>query len=315
MKNITGQFLSCDWGTSSFRLRLIDAESLEMISEVSNDQGIALTHRQWVATGKPESEREVFYKKILANAASLVMKSPEKIPIILSGMASSSIGIQELPYQNFPFTWNDSKLIIKKINEDETLSYPLYLVSGMRVANDIMRGEETMLLGCDPVGRNGFYIFPGTHSKHIILQDGMAIDFKTYMTGEVFNLMSKESILKNSMEAGEDETAFDTGVRDAERGNLLNNMFTIRANQVLGYSTPVSNYQYLSGLIIGTELNDLKGYSPSMFGLVGDGSLFKAYQTAMRILGMEHVISTSATAALINGHSKIFNTLVEIQIT
>ena len=118
MKRISTQFLSCDWGTSSFRLRLIDATSLKILNEISNDQGIALTYRQWIATGKPESEREDFYKRIIAAGAGLVMKSKETIPVILSGMASSSIGIRELPYQDFPFTWKASELICKKINED-----------------------------------------------------------------------------------------------------------------------------------------------------------------------------------------------------
>ncbi len=304
------QFLSCDWGTSSFRLRLIDASSLDIMKEVSSDQGIALTHTQWLSEGKPESAREAFYKKIIAEAALKLTKDGKEMPVILSGMASSSIGIQELPYQNFPFNWKASELIYKKIESDATLQYPLYLVSGMKVAKDIMRGEETMLLGCDQAGRSGFYIFPGTHSKHVFLEDGMAIDFKTYMTGEVFNLMSKESILKNSVEAGEEVAAFEKGVLAAQNGNLLNNLFTVRTNRVLGDSSLVSNYQYLSGLIIGTELKDLKVFSPSMFGLVGDGPLFEAYTSAMQILKIKQVHLISASTVLIKGHSKIFNAVV-----
>jgi 2-dehydro-3-deoxygalactonokinase len=290
---------------------LIDAFSLEIINEVSNANGIAPTHSRWLATGKPESEREAFYKVIIAEAASRLMKDGNEIPVILSGMASSSIGIWELPYQNFPFTWKASQLLYEKMGADKALRSPLYLVSGMRVANDIMRGEETMLLGCDQAGRHGFYIFPGTHSKHVILEEGVAIDFKTYMTGEVFNLMSNESILKNSVEAGADAGAFQAGVLEAQTGNLLNNLFTIRANQVLDHSSPVRNYQYLSGLIIGTELKDLKDFSPTMFGLVGDGPLVESYHTAMNILGLKQVHLTSATGALIKGHSKIFNSIVD----
>ncbi|CAN5162369.1 2-dehydro-3-deoxygalactonokinase [soil metagenome] len=304
------QFLSCDWGTSSFRLRLIDASSLDIVNEVSSDQGIALTHTQWLSEGEPESAREAFYKKVIAKAALELTKDGKDMPIILSGMASSSIGIRELPYQNFPFNWKASELIYKKIEPDVTLQYPVYLVSGMRVANDIMRGEETMLLGCEQAGRYGFYIFPGTHSKHVVVEDGMAIDFKTYMTGEVFNLMSKESILKNSVEAGKDVAAFEKGVVEAQHGNLLNSFFTVRANRVLGDSSLVSNYQYLSGLIIGTELKDLKAFSPSMFGLVGDGPLFESYTSAMQILKMEQVQLISATTALIKGHGKIFNAVI-----
>ncbi len=64
-----------------------------------------------------------------------------------------------------------------------------------------MRGEETQLIGCLKSGKqDGFFIFPGTHSKHVEVEDGMVKDFKTYMTGEFFELLSQKSILLNSVE-------------------------------------------------------------------------------------------------------------------
>jgi 2-dehydro-3-deoxygalactonokinase len=309
MIDASKQFLSCDWGTSSFRMRLVDANSLTVLGEVRSDQGIALTHSQWTSSNKSESERIAFYKKILADASKQVLNSSEKLPLILSGMASSTIGMQELPYGNFPFHWKASDLVIRRINEDEHLKHTVYLVSGLKTGNDIMRGEETMLFGCRQGGRSGVYIFPGTHSKHVHMEDGMAIFFDTYMTGELFNLMVAHSVLGNSVQAGEDAASFEEGVREAENGNLSHTLFLVRTRQVLKNASLTSNYQYLSGLLIGAELKDLKGVYSSV-SLIGEGSLMNAYKTALGVLGIAQVHCENATEVLIKGQGKIFKEVV-----
>src|SRR5438445_12367927 len=104
-----GRFISCDWGGSTFRLRLVDASKKEIYGEVLSYEGIVETHAQWMATNQPEPERIGFYKRKLAGAISQLRGNMEKnIPLIVSGMASSSIGLLELPYQKFPFTWDCS---------------------------------------------------------------------------------------------------------------------------------------------------------------------------------------------------------------
>ncbi len=77
------------------------------------------------------------------------------------------------------------------------------------------------------------YIFPGTHSKHIIVKDGAVVAFTTYMTGEFFALLSKQSILHTSVEKHTDSApsaSFMNGVEDATKGNLLHLAFMVRTN-------------------------------------------------------------------------------------
>src|ERR1700760_1317975 len=114
------RFLSCDWGTSTFRLRLVDAVKRETCTELRTSDGIAETHQQWLATGLPESERIDFYREKLRNAINRLSEGVVKnMPVIVSGMASSNIGLTELPYQEFPFSWNLLQFPVKKIKEDE----------------------------------------------------------------------------------------------------------------------------------------------------------------------------------------------------
>src|SRR5690606_13697012 len=98
-------FLSCDWGTSAFRLRLIQSDDLRVLAETTRGQGIAETYSRWIDQGK-RHERQTFYASLLKERiAELRQQSGHPltgVPVVLSGMASSSIGMKELPYQKLP---------------------------------------------------------------------------------------------------------------------------------------------------------------------------------------------------------------------
>jgi 2-dehydro-3-deoxygalactonokinase len=285
----------------------LDAGNKKISGEVLTDEGIAETFQQWMAAGKPESERVDFYKNKLAGSIRKFSVTIDKnIPIILSGMASSSIGLAELPYQSFPFTWDHSQFIFKKIVGDEKFSYPLYIVSGFRTDDDVMRGEEIMLLGCD-IADNGekIFIFPGTHSKHVFVKNKTGIDFKTYMTGEIFNLLVEKSILHHAVKKGMDEKAFAEGFTAGLDENLLHNVFKVRTRQLLQQTTPVSNFQYLSGLMIGAELKDLRDKDCPVY-LVCSEHLKRAYLLGLELMGLKSkTYYLNADDMFIKGHCKI----------
>lgn len=301
------KFLSCDWGTSTLRLRLADTDSKEISDEFISDEGIAEAYRQWLATGRPESERIPFYKNILSRSIKQFgITIHDNTPVICSGMVSSSAGMTELPYRDFPFTWDASQVLVKKFNADKEFINPLYLISGFKTDIDVMRGEETLLLGCDIVdGGEYIYIFPGTHSKHVFVKNKTAVDFKTYMTGEIFNLLTEKSILHHAVRKGTDEIAFEEGFRKGMQGNFLHQAFLVRTRQLLQGASSVSNFQFLSGLLIGAELSDLKNYNCPVY-LVSGKHLEMAYQTGLTLLGESRkIILLDADDMLINGQCKI----------
>src|SRR5450432_1404958 len=124
-------------------------------------------------------------------------------------MASSTLGMVELPYKELPFLADGSDLRVETIYANGLFHHDVLLISGARTGDDVMRGEETQLVGCalgagyaTQAGEQVF-IFPGTHSKHVVVREGRVIAFKTYMTGEFFELLSKKSILAGDVEAGE----------------------------------------------------------------------------------------------------------------
>jgi 2-dehydro-3-deoxygalactonokinase len=171
-----------------------------------------------------------------------------------------------------------------------------------------MRGEETLVLGCD---RNdeGSAIFPGTHSKHVVIKNNTVIDFKTYMTGEFFELLSTKSLLaksviKNIVFA---DQAFIEGVKDGATNNILNASFHVRTNQLLKKYTAEENYHYLSGLLIGSELSDLRSTSHSSVLIVANDVLTQLYSSALKAINRSIKIDQqSADEALLKGHIYIY---------
>ena len=163
-------FFSCDWGTSMFRLRLVDAADAKILSEIKTGYGIATAFESWKQNGQDQNERISFYQAYLFDQvkkmATSFKESLANASIVLSGMASSSIGMLELPYKKLPFRCDGSDLVIHTIPSTQDMPSQI-IISGVRSEADVIRGEETILAGCDIEAddREQLFILPGTHSK------------------------------------------------------------------------------------------------------------------------------------------------------
>ena len=309
-------FLSCDWGISSFRLRYVKIPAVEVDYVNSSDKGIAATFNRWKQHGMNEDERFSFFRTIIADHISQLEDKLEAslkgIPLVISGMASSSIGMIELSYKQLPFKADGSDLQILKIKSNKDFEHDIFIISGARTDDDVMRGEETQLVGCNLTGnKKALYVFPGTHSKHILVKKGKAVSFKTFMTGEFFELLSKKSVLNSSVGRGgkfskENKKAFKAGVAEAQRSVILHSSFLVRTNQLLKKMEAEKNYYYLSGLLIGTELRECVKNRDLPITLVSTGELGLLYRSAFKALGLKrNTRSMDSTLALIRGQLTI----------
>jgi len=308
-------FLSCDWGTTSFRLRLADTATRQMLAEAKSAQGIAATYALWKE--QHSTDRILFYSDVILQQIKLLEEkvgySLDNLPVIISGMASSSIGMLELPYKSIPFNVNNAELETGIIPVTEKSRHQMIIISGVCSANDVMRGEETILAGCNIENTNDeqLFIFPGTHSKHVVIQNDIVREIKTYMTGEVFDLLSTKSILTASVEADKimnNNESFIKGICEAVSTSLLNSIFHVRTNQLLGASDKKENYHYLSGMLIGEELKDIQNKNYVSVTVVSSGTLLTLYTEALSVLGLKDIIKQQdADEALIKGQALILN--------
>jgi 2-dehydro-3-deoxygalactonokinase len=161
------------------------------------------------------------------------------------------------------------------------------------VCPDVMRGEETQLLGAMPAGYAGLICIPGTHSKWVRVEAGCIEAFSTYMTGELFAVLGKHSILALAVESGQslspDSTAFRTGLEAGMKDGVEAALFRLRAAQLLGFEQRVDGAARLSGLLIGAELASA-GRRHGMQGrilLIAAGVLGQLYAFALSQAGYE----------------------------
>ncbi len=311
-------FLSCDWGTTSFRLRFVEGDTLKFTSVEDKEQGIANTYRSWKLSEKNEEERFYFFRVIIDNHINVLQQktntSLHKVPIVISGMASSSLGMMPLDYKETRYNADGSDLVVKRIPSTGDFNHEMIIISGVKTHNDVMRGEETQLAGCDHNKyKEAIFILPGTHSKHIFVNDGRVTDFKTYMTGEFFDLLSRKSILSASVEQGtglseaKNAESFEAGVRTSDKSNLLHSLFSVRTNSLFEKISAVENYYYLSGLLIGAELGDLKKEADKKIVLVANETIQPHYVAALQLLNLyeDKLKIEDADLALIKGQQRI----------
>lgn len=226
-------------------------------------------------------------------------------PIVLAGMVGGRNGWREAAY--LPCPASPSALAAAALPTETTLGRAV-IVPGLsaRAASgsaDVMRGEETQLLGAGLT--DGLVILPGTHSKWATLEQGRIVTFATAMTGEVFALLRQHSLLGQlACEGPFDEGAFARGVtRALEAGGFGPLLFSARAGVLLGDLPPNAVESYLSGLLIGGEI---AGFGARLreagaATLIGSPHLVARYETALCLAGASGIETIDGDLAAARG--------------
>ena len=274
-------FVGIDWGTTHRRSYALDAMGACTHSQDDGDGALACKGRFPLAL-------RAALKGLHANPARVVM----------SGMVGSALGWQEAPYLDAAVALADLPDHLVTVN-DPLGGIAGQIVPGYCVRNqwgepDVMRGEETQLLGACTLGHHsGWFVLPGTHSKWVELQAGRIVQLRTYMTGELFDLLIRQGTVAAAAGHAEpvwDDAAFAQGVRASDHGALSHRLFGCRARVVCGDMPASSTQSYLSGVLIGAELADVvrkSSASPkgSSFKLIGSPALAMRYQAAAALSG------------------------------
>jgi 2-dehydro-3-deoxygalactonokinase len=292
--------VNCDWGTSRLRLRTVRLDRWQVTAEFRSLDGVASLAESYAPADRPRAYRSL----LLEGLRPLITDQPELLaaaPILISGMASSSIGWHELPYAGVPLpvdgsglTWHDLEPL------ESTLGlHRVVLVSGACSDVDVMRGEETELVGlftlpqAQGLADSTLVIKPGTHSKHLLVRDGRLVSFQTFMTGELFDVLARHSILQHSVSkpdaehAVADDAALRAGVRATSALPLGAALFRVRTRQLLDHALPGENREFLSGVLLGAELGYLTAsHDQTPLVLCASMPLFVPYRAALEELGL-----------------------------
>ncbi|MGB1780844.1 MAG: 2-dehydro-3-deoxygalactonokinase [Limisphaerales bacterium] len=309
-------FLSCDWGTSSFRLRCMDIATGDCLREWRDQIGVkAFAHEHRALD--PQARAEAF-EGFLCEAADRLLAElgapNETVTMVLSGMTTSTIGWMDLPYAKTPFALDGTQAVTheRKGKTPEGREISFTLISGVCSDHEMMRGEETELMGlfrmpCHAdLAENCVTILPGTHSKHIHIRSRKIEAIETFMSGECLEVLSQHSILSANADmevlwkqgfqwtSEEQKKAFTDGVHRSARRGLLGNLFQTRTRGVLHQHPSSTNVWFLVGLLIGEEWVTFKEHhSGDLPVLLAAGNKFShLYDQAARTLELTNPIHT-----------------------
>ena len=300
------QLIALDWGTTSLRAYKLAAGAVVLEQRALSSGIMQLPKTPRVINGGECSDG---FELAFEEACGDWLDAQPDLPVIACGMVGSAQGWREAAYCETPAN------VANLGNSLQTLvslrGTRVHIVPGViqrsRLPN-VMRGEETQVLGVLqnlPAEAGGDLLIglPGSHSKWVEVIDGCITHFDTFMTGEVFAVLSEHSILGRTQQQGAafDGLAFDRGVQvalsaDGELG-VLSTLFSARTLGLTGELAPTAQADYLSGLMIGHELAALAAvqrrrrhsvHLPAII-LIGNAQLCARYGRALEACGFARV--------------------------
>ena len=314
-----GAFVVVDWGTSSFRGWLMSADG-ETLAESRGGEGMLHCTGGGAGAGFAPVLRDHLAR----------LGAPEGVPVLICGMAGARQGWAEAPYLKTPTRLDALHEGAIRIDAPGDIRILPGIAQARPERPDVMRGEETQLLGVTEPDFTGLVCIPGTHSKWVRIEAGCIVEFSTYMTGELYSVIAQHSILAHALETAGNGTSplaadsqpFREGLSMAlaEPAALTASLFRLRAAQLLGFEQRADGAARLSGLLIGTELADaLHRHGPlRSMRLIGAGALGRLYEAALAGQGLDVTTVDAEQASrlgLAKAAAKIWGALWEARVT
>jgi 2-dehydro-3-deoxygalactonokinase len=239
-----------DWGRTTLKASLI-AQTGETLAHLETQGGI-------------QTINDDRFEDTLMTAIAPWISEHGPLPVYALGMITGRNGWVEVPYVDTPANETDLAAGARQL----TLANGLLLtfLAGLRNLDgdpfpDVMRGEETQIVG-HGLEKDQTLVLPGTHSKWARVEGGRIVRFQTYVTGEIFALLTQHSFIAKAAvpqaHADTDWEAFHRGAALAAGNSgaadaFLATLFSARTGLLDGKLKPSEILDYVSGLVIGSE--------------------------------------------------------------
>jgi 2-dehydro-3-deoxygalactonokinase len=282
----TDDWVGIDWGTTHRRAWRFAGDALAGRAEDAQGLTACAPH----------------FARSLSELLRALGVDSDTATIVMAGMVGSASGWQEVPYLDADTALDELPARVQRVTRPDaparTFIVPGVCWRGADGAVDVMRGEETQLLGARQLlgeRSDGWYVLPGTHSKWVQLRAGRVGWMRTYLSGELFGLLRERGTLSSIMRSGQlgdalsaaEQTAFQQGVAVAAGAALGNALFAARARVVTGGLAPELGAAFVSGALLGSEWHDMARHlEPGQtVRLIGEARLCAHHARCAGLLG------------------------------
>ncbi len=290
MIEIKAKWIAADWGTTHIRAWAIGEEDNVLAFRESNEGMKDLQQNQ--------------FEPVLLKLIESWLDDTKVTTVIACGMVGSKQGWVETPYLKTPCVPIDNQQLAIATTKDNRIK--VNFVPGVMQNNlaDIMRGEETQIAGFINKNPdfNGVVCLPGTHTKWVNVKEGQITSFKTFMTGELFGVISNHTLIRHSISIkGWNQAGFEAGIHEGfnNPGSIASDLFSLRAESIVNDLDRDQARSTLSGLLLGVELNGAQTFwENSNVIIIGSQLLSNNYHQGLKILGGQSQLFSLETATL-----------------
>lgn len=269
---MTSRYIAIDWGSTNLRAWLCQGE--QCLESRQSAAGVTRLNGK-----SPEA--------VLAEVTRNWRDSAT--PVVMAGMVGSNVGWKIAPYLPVPAHFSAIGEQLTSVGDN------IWIIPGLCVSRDdnhnVMRGEETQLLGARTLSLSSVYVMPGTHCKWVQADAEQIHDFRTVMTGELHHLLLAHSLVGAGLpEQAPSAAAFSAGLaRGIASPDVLPQLFEVRASHVLGNLPREQVSEFLSGLLIGAEVASMREFvgHEQAVTIVAGAALTSRYEQAFRAIGRE----------------------------
>ncbi len=284
------KWIGVDWGTSNLRAFAMGADATPL-DENSSARGMG--------TLKPHE-----FEPALLEVIGPWLPANRTIPVYACGMVGARQGWREADYRTVPCAPVSQAGLTRVDTRDPRLD--VHILPGLSQSDpaDVMRGEETQLAGylSAVADFSGVICLPGTHSKWVEIKEGQVAGFQTFMTGELYSVLSNHSVLRHSLsDIGLDRDVFMRVALETVAAPLspVVNMFGLRASALLHGQSPQAASARLSGMLIGQEIGVIEeSWTANPVVLIGATDVVGLYHELLSRLGADVTTMAAAQATL-----------------
>lgn len=285
-------WVGVDWGISNLRAFAVDAKG-RVLDQRSSDRGMG--------TLKPSE-----FEAVLLDLIEPWLAAEHVLPVYACGMVGARQGWFEAAYRDVPCQPVTSQKLTSVQTVDRRIQVKILPGLSQSKPPDVMRGEETQIGGLLALHPDftGAVCLPGTHSKWANIVDGKVSAFQTFMTGELFAIISKHSVLRHCLCHTDLDRAvfFDVALSTiASPLKLSTDLFGLRAASLLQDQKPDAASARLSGMLIGQELaltRDL--WDGSKMAVIASSEIAGLYTETLTRSGAD-VLQITASEATLSG--------------
>lgn len=274
-------FIAIDWGSTNLRAWLY-VQGL-CVDFLSSESGVTRLQGQ--------TPQQVF-----SHLMQPWFQDYGDLPAIMAGMVGSNARWQVVPYLSCPVALGEVTQHLTTIRSPN--SSVIHIIPGLCINrpdnSNVMRGEETQIIGAHQLHKSSRYLMPGTHSKWVQMSGDYVDDFRTVITGELHYLLLQHGLIGIGIgEQHVSQDAFqqglDIGFNDA---GVIRNLFEVRAAHLLGKRSKGTVSDWLSGVLIGNEIAQMQQtyalHASDNVTLIGSPKLNERYATALNFAGIAY---------------------------